>query len=106
MSPKVSTIAAGFVIASLAATLAVPTAALANTDNQRTTMAHRAHHGYAAHRWHHRSSYYARRGAPAYYDYDHPAPAGGYVFIPGKGIAGESCNMPTSTCSNQYRDTQ
>lgn len=29
-----------------------------------------------------------------------------YVFIPGRGIAGESCNMPTSTCPDTERDTQ
>jgi hypothetical protein len=30
----------------------------------------------------------------------------GYVFVPGKGILGEDCNMPTSTCPNEVRDTQ
>jgi hypothetical protein len=30
----------------------------------------------------------------------------GYVFVPGKGILGESCDLPTSACSNEYRDTQ
>ncbi|MGP0090566.1 MAG: hypothetical protein ACLPKB_11505 [Xanthobacteraceae bacterium] len=30
----------------------------------------------------------------------------GYVFVPGKGILGEACNLPTSTCENQYRDVQ
>jgi len=28
----------------------------------------------------------------------------GYVFVPGHGILGEDCNMPTSTCANEYRD--
>ena len=28
----------------------------------------------------------------------------GYVFVPGHGILGEACNMPTSTCANEYRD--
>jgi hypothetical protein len=28
----------------------------------------------------------------------------GYVFVPGHGILGEDCNMPTSTCPNEYRD--
>ncbi len=27
----------------------------------------------------------------------------GYVFVPGHGILGEDCDMPTSTCSNEYR---
>ena len=30
----------------------------------------------------------------------------GYVFLPGKGIVGESCDMPTSTCPDTERDTQ
>jgi len=30
----------------------------------------------------------------------------GYVFVPGRGILGEDCNMPTSTCPNEMRDTQ
>jgi hypothetical protein len=28
----------------------------------------------------------------------------GYVFVPGHGILGEDCNLPTSTCANEYRD--
>jgi hypothetical protein len=30
----------------------------------------------------------------------------GYTFVPGVGILGESCDLPTSACSNQYRDVQ
>lgn len=30
----------------------------------------------------------------------------GYVFVPGRGIPGEDCNMPTSTCPNEMRDIQ
>jgi len=34
-----------------------------------------------------------------------PGVAGpGYIFVPGKGILGESCNLPTSTCPNDLRD--
>jgi hypothetical protein len=28
----------------------------------------------------------------------------GYVFVRGHGILGEDCNMPASTCPNEYRD--
>jgi hypothetical protein len=28
----------------------------------------------------------------------------GYVFVPGRGILGEDCDMPTSTCPNELRD--
>jgi len=27
----------------------------------------------------------------------------GYVFVPGRGILDEDCDLPTSTCSNEYR---
>ena len=30
----------------------------------------------------------------------------GYTFVPGRGILGASCDLPTSACSNQYRDVQ
>jgi hypothetical protein len=30
----------------------------------------------------------------------------GYTFVPGVGILGESCDLPTSTCTNEYRDVQ
>jgi len=30
----------------------------------------------------------------------------GYVFVPGHGILGEDCDMPTSTCPNELRDAQ
>jgi hypothetical protein len=30
----------------------------------------------------------------------------GYVFVPGHGILDETCNLPTSTCTNEYRDVR
>ena len=27
----------------------------------------------------------------------------GYIFVPGVGIIGEDCDLPTSACPNQYR---
>ena len=30
----------------------------------------------------------------------------GYTFVPGVGILGKSCDLPTSACSNEYRDVQ
>jgi hypothetical protein len=30
----------------------------------------------------------------------------GYVFVPGVGILGESCDLPTSACTNEYRDVR
>jgi len=28
----------------------------------------------------------------------------GYVYVPGHGILDEACNLPSSTCPNEYRD--
>jgi hypothetical protein len=28
----------------------------------------------------------------------------GYVYVPGKGIVGAACNLPTSDCPNEMRD--
>jgi len=30
----------------------------------------------------------------------------GYIYVPGKGILDEACNLPTSTCPNEMRDVQ
>ena len=76
------------------------------------------------HRFHETSTVHHRYfGRPAYGYYSTPAygyyaPLGqyvpsvndrliygpGYVFVPGHGILDEDCNMPTSTCPNEYRD--
>jgi len=55
---------------------------------------HKARHDVA-----HHAGY---RGAHASANFFAP----GYVFVPGHGILGEDCNMPTSTCPNEVRDTQ
>jgi hypothetical protein len=55
----------------------------------------------------HRRPLLARGAALPRYDYNHPdESARGYVFVPGRGILNESCDLPTSTCSNEYRDVQ
>ena len=30
----------------------------------------------------------------------------GYTFVPGVGILGKSCDLPTSACTNEYRDVR
>jgi len=30
----------------------------------------------------------------------------GYTYVPGVGILGESCDLPSSACPNEYRDIQ
>ena len=31
---------------------------------------------------------------------------GGSIFVPGVGILGEACDLPSSACTNEYRDIQ
>jgi hypothetical protein len=74
---------------------------------------HPAAHARNAHAVHrsHVSHHLARASSAPVYGYadgrtQHPIQQPGYVFVPGRGILGESCNMPTSTCTNEYRDVQ
>lgn len=101
--------AATAMIVSLSASFAVAPALAAARDHHTKMTAHRAHRAGATQRWHH----FAHANPPIFGYAPEKAPIKpgaivepGYVFIPGKGIAGESCNMPTSTCSNEYRDVQ
>jgi len=43
--------------------------------------------------------YAAPPGVPVYH-------RPGYSYVRGKGIVDEACNLPTSRCSNEYRDIQ
>jgi hypothetical protein len=42
--------------------------------------------------------------------YGYDAPVGiampGYIYVPGRGILDEACNLPTSACPNSERDIQ
>jgi hypothetical protein len=57
-----------------------------------------SHHGARYDAAHH-AGYAGAHASPNFF-------APGYVFVPGHGILGEDCNMPTSTCPNELRDTQ
>jgi hypothetical protein len=37
--------------------------------------------------------------------YSSPSSVGSWGFVPGRGIVGESCELPTSACSNDERVT-
>jgi hypothetical protein len=101
-------------VASLAVSVGAGSAvAAADRDRAAATTTHRVHSVRAADRRHHRPHVVRRSPMPIYdynrgteHDYNHPRETPGYVFVPGKGILGESCNMPTSTCTNEYRDVQ
>ena len=105
---------AGFAATALAMFAASPTIAAAGSDN--TARPHRLHH--AHHAIHsgpaaHRTPIYegeALPPAPEYGFLHHVPPnavrAPGYTFVPGKGILGAACDLPTSACTNEYRDVQ
>lgn len=107
MSTEVTTrkFRASLALAALAlAAVAVPLSAIAAPRRATQPHHHHAHRVRVAHR--------RFLGPPR----EAPAPnAGvpgnairmpGYTFVPGVGILGESCDLPTSACPNQYRDIQ
>ena len=103
MTPKnTSTLAAALLLGCLTTSAVAGTA----THDGRDRNAARAHRHTAFQMRHdaghavaHRPGYAARVGAPSEF-------GSGYVFVPGRGILGEDCDMPTSTCPNELRDTQ
>lgn len=93
-----------FAVATLAASFGSPVAAAASGDNSvRPHRHHRAHHAI------HRAVVGERLpNGPEYGFLTHVPPNAirmpGYTFVPGVGILGASCDLPTSACSNEYRD--
>lgn len=84
---------------------------LATSDN--SAKPHRVHHArtqHAAYRPHRMVEAGSLPYRPEYGFLDHVPPNAirmpGYTFVPGVGILGESCDLPTSACSNRYRDVQ
>ncbi|MGP8123878.1 MAG: hypothetical protein ACLP8B_25560 [Xanthobacteraceae bacterium] len=106
-----ATLAVGLTTAALAASLGSPAATAANGDKHPRS--HRVHHQHAldaAHRWHDGAQAKALPYRPEYGFLSRVPPDAirtpGYTFVPGVGILGESCDLPTSACPNQYRDIQ
>jgi hypothetical protein len=48
--------------------------------------------------------YYTRHGQYVPGAGDRLIQGPGYVYVPGHGILDEACNLPSSTCTNEYRD--
>jgi hypothetical protein len=93
-----------FSIASLLAGFGAISVATASIDHP-----HRVHRASAAHHRYLGSyrplyGYYTVHGQYVPGASDRLIYGPGYVFVPGHGILGEDCNMPTSTCANEYRD--
>lgn len=97
----------GFLIAALLIASGAFGSAAATGDHLAGVASHRLHGVPAAHRRHAagrlpRYGYYIRgQYVPGAGDTLIHGP--GYVFVPGHGILDEDCDMPTSTCSNEYR---
>jgi hypothetical protein len=95
---------AGFLLAALAVSLS-PQSAAAASHKHVAAIAHRAHHVYPAYQFAHPRTL---PGGPEYGFLTHVPPNAirmpGYIFVPGVGILGESCDLPTSACPNEYRD--
>ena len=102
-------LAVGLATATLAVSLGSPVASAANGDKPHHRV-HRERAVYATHRWHEGVQPAALPYGPKYHFLSHvPANAirePGYTFVPGMGILGESCDLPTSACPNQYRDIE
>jgi hypothetical protein len=102
-SLKISGVFSSFLLAAIAISLGAPSASAASAR-------HRVRHLYANYGW----SRYPRPAALPYgpeYGFLKNVPPNavrgpGYTFVPGVGILGESCDLPTSACSNEYRDIE
>ena len=106
-----ATLAVGLATVALAISLGSPAATAANGDKYaKPHRVHRERTLHATHRWLGARQAEALPYGPEYGFLSHiPANAirmPGYVFVPGVGILGASCDLPTSACSNQYRDIQ
>ena len=102
-------LAVGLATATLAISLGSPAGSAATGDKPHHRV-HRDRVAYATHRWHGGVQSATLPYGPEYGFLSHvPADAirgPGYIFVPGVGILGESCDLPTSACPNQYRDVR
>jgi hypothetical protein len=101
-------LAVGLATATFATSLGSAAANAANGDKYHRV--HRERVVYTSHRLHRGVQSATLPYGPKYHFLSHvPADAirePGYTFVPGVGILGESCDLPTSACPNQYRDTE
>ena len=102
---------AGLALAVIVASLGAQSATAASAGHNRPgkPLPH-GHHFYAMYRGPSFAPPSALPRAPEY-GFLRQVPANavrgpGYTFVPGIGILGESCDLPTSACTNEYRDVQ
>jgi len=98
---------AGFLLAAVAVSLNAQSAAAASHKHAGPVV-HRVHHAYATYRGPQFAHPAMLPYGPEYGFLAHVPPNAirmpGYTFVPGVGILGESCDLPTSACDNRYRD--
>jgi hypothetical protein len=98
---------AGFLLAAAALSLGAQSAAAASHKHAAPVVRH-VHQGYAAYRSPRFAPPATLPYGPEYGFLSHVPPNAismpGYIFVPGVGILGESCDLPTSACPNEYRD--
>jgi hypothetical protein len=112
MRVSISAVSASCLLVALAMSLGSPVATAANGD-RCTEPRHVVRHPrplYATYGWPRGASPATLPQRPEYGFLDRVPPNAvrmpGYTFVPGVGILGESCDLPTSACSNEYRDVQ
>ena len=96
-----------------AQSIGLHSAAVANVRHTRHAYVSHAYanHAYASHR---HGPWFARGATLPYgpqYGFLRQVPpnaivGSGYTFVPGVSILGESCDLPTSACTNEYRDVR
>jgi hypothetical protein len=97
-------------LAAIAVSLGAPRAAAARPHKVKRAplVGRRVHHLYATHDAPRFAPPAALPYAPEYGFLGHVPPnairAPGYTFVPGVKILGESCDRPTSACTNEYRE--
>ena len=102
--------AAAFVPVLLAVAIGSTGAMAASKVKPNEAKAYRPHHAYAAYRGPRVAPGATLPYGPEYGFLTHLPPNAirmpGYTYVPGVGILGESCDLPTSACPNEYRDIQ
>jgi hypothetical protein len=109
LSKAGSTVAVALTAGLLSLSLAMPSPAAASDQHLHATK-HRPHQAYVTRPRHFVHAAPRSPGGPGYSGYPYIPPNAiiepGFVFVPGVGILGESCDLPTSSCDNAYRDVQ
>ena len=100
---RLSVVALGIASLLAASSASGPAAASQDRHIRRQHAAVTPHHGYgglAGPSY----GYYTRHGQYVPGAGDRVIRGPGYVYVPGRGILDEACNLPSSTCTNEYRD--